>query len=909
MSKESLLLVDGDSKSLRVLEVSLSNAGFLVTTAEDMNNALNNVRQECPDLIISEVAMDDGSGFELLKAVKNKPEWAHIPFLFLTEQASVEHKIRGFELGVEDYLTKPIYMDEILDRVRTLLDKHRDKIPMGPKGRMQFSGGLDEMGIVDLIQTLEMSRKSGLIHCTQGPRRGTIYFRNGKIIDADCGSLNGESAVYRLMTWKDGTFEVEFRQIRRNAVITLAPQALLMEGMRRLDEWTQSAGLLPPLDTQCAVNTTLLAEKLSQLPDQLNSVLRYFNGKRSLAEVIELSAAPDLETLQTLAQLYKSGLIAPVKRRRSPQTRPPAFAYSDDESSLEGKSVRGATAPTGSVTGPTSGNGRITLRETPLRSPGPAHDGVSDSQPPSIDSGPTLVDSGPTLADLERSLAAAPLTAEAVDSDQILVESTHSSDRVDPLEEEVTKIESDRFVELAIEIEPEQVESEQLVEFAIEVEPKDSASKPEAFAQAAPSSQADNLTKPSADVQDPTGSPGSAIPTQPLAVKTVNNREYDENDDMTPLPQPRPYVDELFSRRVLSSEGAAVASVSGMVDLSNSARTRAAGDRAADVAIDDAEEDTEQTAIPQSLLSADEQHKHLRHPDDQEASATSSEDDVEVVVSSAVSMDDLRPTVPAVRSAETTAEIPRSGRRRTFLYFGVVGIATVAAIILLSEYPRRLSGPVPVPVAHQHNDVDAASAAPSVAAQPDAAAIAKRPDTIAPPIAKPAVVKPATVKPAVVKPAAVKPAVVKPAATKPPRTKEARKPDRDKPPRTTDDRAELDPATEYKRLLKRARSLKRSNPSRALALIDKSLQSRETSSAYALKADILRDTGRPEAALKAASAAVRVGPGRSSSWLTKGLIHYQLRQYASAKAAFQRYLQMKPNSRRSESVRALLDTL
>ena len=104
------------------------------------------------------------------------------------------------------------------------------------------------MPVVDVIQTIEVSRKSGVIQFSaEDGRQATIYFRDGKVIDAEAGTLQGEDAVYRLLTWNEGEFEVVFRTVRRQESIDSSTQALLMEGMRRLDEWGRLLEQLPPL--------------------------------------------------------------------------------------------------------------------------------------------------------------------------------------------------------------------------------------------------------------------------------------------------------------------------------------------------------------------------------------------------------------------------------------------------------------------------------------------------------------------------------------------------------------------------------------------------------------------------------------------------------------------------------------
>src|SRR5690606_21090316 len=108
-------------------------------------------------------------------------------------------------------------------------------------------------------------------------RQATVYFRDGVVIDAEAGRLQGEDAVYRLLTWTDGSFEVLFRPVRRRDVIQMSTQGLLMEGMRRLDEWGRLLEQLPPLNTRFQLDFEELAARLPDLPDDLNSILRLFD--------------------------------------------------------------------------------------------------------------------------------------------------------------------------------------------------------------------------------------------------------------------------------------------------------------------------------------------------------------------------------------------------------------------------------------------------------------------------------------------------------------------------------------------------------------------------------------------------------------------------------------------------------
>ncbi len=315
MAKQQLLLVDGDPRSVRVLEVSLKNAGFNVTTASDGSDALAKLEYATPDLILSDTRLPGIDGYEMVRKLKSRPEHAAIPIVFLTSQKSIEDKIRGLELGVEDYLIKPIFVRELITRVHMLLARRtQERIATGPASRTRFAGSLEDMGVVDLLQTIEVSRKSGTARITDGRREAMVYFREGKLVDAEIGKLRGEEAIYRALLWTSGNFEVEFKHVDNPEMIATSTQGLLMEGMRRVDEWGRLSEQLPSLDAVFDVDHETLVERLTEIPDELNAILRLLDGRRNLIDIIDESPFDDLSTLSVISKLYFEGLLVLAER-------------------------------------------------------------------------------------------------------------------------------------------------------------------------------------------------------------------------------------------------------------------------------------------------------------------------------------------------------------------------------------------------------------------------------------------------------------------------------------------------------------------------------------------------------------------------------------------------------------------
>jgi DNA-binding response OmpR family regulator len=315
--KQSLLLVDADAKSLRVMEVSLKKAGFSISVAATGKEAIEKVDISPPDLILADTSLPEMDGFELCRQLKTDERFRHIPFVFLTQQKGVEHRVRGLELGADEYLTKPIYIREVVTRVRMILQKMEKERFECREGKGGFGGSLVDIGLVDLVQTFEIGRKSGTIQI-DGPRSGVVYFREGNVIGAESGNATSESAFYRLLNSSEGTFEVRFRPVERPDSIELSTQALLLEGIRRVDECGRMLEQLPPAETVFELDPDGLTNQLSEIPDHVNGLLRLFDGKRTLKQVLEQADIDDLESLAVVSRLYSNGLVHQVGSDATP---------------------------------------------------------------------------------------------------------------------------------------------------------------------------------------------------------------------------------------------------------------------------------------------------------------------------------------------------------------------------------------------------------------------------------------------------------------------------------------------------------------------------------------------------------------------------------------------------------------
>lgn len=116
-SKYKVLIVDDVMSNVLLLKVLLSNEGFNIVVATNGRQALEQAEKENPDLILLDVMMPDLSGFEVAEKMKENPELADIPIIFLTALNSTADIVKGFKVGANDFVAKPFNKEELLIRV------------------------------------------------------------------------------------------------------------------------------------------------------------------------------------------------------------------------------------------------------------------------------------------------------------------------------------------------------------------------------------------------------------------------------------------------------------------------------------------------------------------------------------------------------------------------------------------------------------------------------------------------------------------------------------------------------------------------------------------------------------------------------------------------------------------------
>ena len=236
-----ILLVDDNPTILNLVAQALEKSGELVT-ATDGADALMQAIETKPDLIIADYSMPVMNGKALFEKLRARKETAEIPFVFLATQKEIDEHLRVVVDGVEDYFVKPFFVRDLAKQVRRitarLLEQKMEK--MGPRGG-SMTGRLSEINVIDWMQSLEQGRKTCALILRSGDQNSTLYFTEGQVGHAVSGDLKGDAAVFRVLTWAEGEWELDFSKAAPERTTTMSTQGLMMEGLRLLDEANRDA--------------------------------------------------------------------------------------------------------------------------------------------------------------------------------------------------------------------------------------------------------------------------------------------------------------------------------------------------------------------------------------------------------------------------------------------------------------------------------------------------------------------------------------------------------------------------------------------------------------------------------------------------------------------------------------------
>lgn len=310
MTTPLILVADGDPKNLQILKENLEASGFAVITVSNGNKAWEEIQQMPPNLVLTEINLPGLDGYQLLERLQADPNTKSIPLIFLTNQREIQQRVRGFEMGAKDYLVKPLHVKEVIAHIRMVLRRLERRKTEQMETYMKFSGRLDQLNLADLIESFGVERKSGVLTLSNGRRTGQVYFRDGAVVNSSLGDLKQEPAIYQMMPWNKGYFNMVFREIEVPDEISISNLGLLLHGIKRMEMREKLISQLSSPETSFTITPTfrmLIAKK--KVNSDIGNFVSLLDGKRDVEQIINDSGLDDLVALKRIVRLYLQGFI------------------------------------------------------------------------------------------------------------------------------------------------------------------------------------------------------------------------------------------------------------------------------------------------------------------------------------------------------------------------------------------------------------------------------------------------------------------------------------------------------------------------------------------------------------------------------------------------------------------------
>ena len=174
---------------------------------------------------------------------------------------------------------------------------------------MPLTGTLEDFGFAEVLQMLNLGRKSGRLTVTRLGQQATVDFLLGEVAQAKLGPVTGPEVVYRLLGWREGGFEFTCREEEIAREIRESTESLILEGMKRIDEWQQVEEEMTDLNVVLRLNATVAGERYQELSEEAKAVLKLVDARRQVAAIIRESGIEPTRALLAVTELIAGQVV------------------------------------------------------------------------------------------------------------------------------------------------------------------------------------------------------------------------------------------------------------------------------------------------------------------------------------------------------------------------------------------------------------------------------------------------------------------------------------------------------------------------------------------------------------------------------------------------------------------------
>ena len=232
MATPKVLIVDDDPNIIYLCKKLLRAAGLDVCGVGRGQEAIQLCRQTAFDLLLLDFKMPDLDGLEVLRQVRQiQPDVAAI---FITGYGTMETAVEAMRLGAQEFMLKPFEGDVLMAKVQQVLAHRQESAAV-------VRGNLRTMSLTSIVSINCNEGNQAHLTIWHDGQRADIFFDSGSIVHIALDDHEGEEVIYEILTWEEGTFELRQDVPPPKRTVTTPWSALLLEGLRRIDEQSAPA--------------------------------------------------------------------------------------------------------------------------------------------------------------------------------------------------------------------------------------------------------------------------------------------------------------------------------------------------------------------------------------------------------------------------------------------------------------------------------------------------------------------------------------------------------------------------------------------------------------------------------------------------------------------------------------------
>ncbi len=291
-------------EDLAEMEPLLSQQGLEIHLCSDGTRALELSLSLFPDLMVLDTDIPLLPAPRLIQILLANPRTEKIAFFFIGHEGE---EVDGFRRHKDRFMPRPFNPEQLFSQIVSHYNRIERTEQVGRQEK-EIRGNLNQISLVDLIQVLGVNRKDGVLSLNTETRRGTIFLRDGRVVNARVGRVEGEKAFFRLLHWDEGDFWFSPGTVEVEIEITDPVDHLIIEGLRQYDEMAAQQSVLPRPEAFLVLKVPRdrLPRGMRPATQEVIVLVEYYPQVKDLLDHCPRS---DFEILQILKVLRDKGVL------------------------------------------------------------------------------------------------------------------------------------------------------------------------------------------------------------------------------------------------------------------------------------------------------------------------------------------------------------------------------------------------------------------------------------------------------------------------------------------------------------------------------------------------------------------------------------------------------------------------